>query len=121
MESTRDMKLAIRRGGMNRCPNCGQGRLFKGYLQVVGQCDQCGEPLGDYRVADGPAFFTITIVMLLLIPMIWITSVAFQLSPVTMLIGLGAVTTALTLILLRYIKGVYVGFTWAKNELDPGA
>ncbi|MDO5643103.1 MAG: DUF983 domain-containing protein [Paracoccus sp. (in: a-proteobacteria)] len=95
--------------------------MFRGYLQVVDRCEQCDEPLGDYRVADGPAFFTITIVMLLLIPMIWITWAVFDLHPVTMLILLSGATTALTLILLRIIKGAYVGFTWAKNELDPGA
>ena len=29
--------------------------------------------------------------------------------------------TALTLILLRYVKGAFVGYLWAKDEQDPGA
>jgi uncharacterized protein (DUF983 family) len=36
--------------------------MFDGYLAVVPRCPACGEPLGDYRAADGPAFFTISIV-----------------------------------------------------------
>ena len=34
---------------------------------MVEACDHCGAPLGRYPAADGPAFFTMTIVMLLLI------------------------------------------------------
>lgn len=120
-DSTRDMRRAIRDGALNRCPNCHEGRLFRGYLQIVDRCDHCGEPLGDYRVADGPAFFTITIVMLLLIPLIWVTWAVFRMDPVVMLIVLGVAVTAMTLILLRYIKGAYVGFTWAQDEQDRGA
>ena len=32
-----------------RCPNCGQGKLFRGYLTLAEGCDQCGL---DYSFAD---------------------------------------------------------------------
>lgn len=120
-DTDRDMNLAIRRGLVNRCPKCGTGRLFGGYLQVVSRCESCDEPLGLYPVADGPAFFTITIVMLLLVPIIGFTWVLFRMDPVTMLIVLCVAITLVTLVLLRLVKGAYVGFTWAKNERDRGA
>ena len=121
MTETRDTSLALKRGALNRCPNCGEGRIFNGYLTVVEACDHCAAPLGRYPAADGPAFFTMTIVMLLLIPMIAATWVWFRLSPFTMLILLSALTTIMSLVLLRYVKGAFVGYLWAKDEQDPGA
>jgi len=43
-----------------RCPNCGQGKLFKGYLTLAEGCDQCGLDYGFADPADGPAFFVMT-------------------------------------------------------------
>lgn len=117
----RDTREAIVRGFTNRCPKCGKGHMMRGYLQIVDHCENCGEPLGSYPAADGPAFFTITIIMLLLIPMIAATWVWFRLSPFVMLVLLSALTSVMTLILLRYVKGAFVGYLWAKDEQDPGA
>ncbi|WP_312531528.1 DUF983 domain-containing protein [Paracoccus sp. (in: a-proteobacteria)] len=117
----RDSNQAMLRGMCNRCPNCGEGRVFAGYLKLVDACSVCGERIGSYRAADGPAFFTITIIMLLLIPMIAAAWVWFRLSPLMILIVLSVMTTVMTLILLRYVKGAFIGWLWAKNERDPGA
>ena len=117
----RDTKAAVRLGAMNRCPNCGKGRMFDGYLQIVKNCENCGEPLGEYPSADGPAFFTITIVMLLLIPIIGFSWVVFRPDPVTLSVIISLGITILTLILLRYVKGAFVGYLWAKGEKDRGA
>lgn len=119
--TTRDAKTAMKRGLINRCPNCGKGHIFQGYLQVVDNCANCGEPLGKYRAADGPAFFTITIVMLLLVPIIGFGWVLFRPDPTTFLIVLLVTVCAFTLILLRFVKGVFIGYLWGKNEQDRGA
>ena len=34
--------LALKRGFRNRCPLCGEGRIFNGYLTVVPECAHCG-------------------------------------------------------------------------------
>ncbi|TWI38266.1 DUF983 domain-containing protein [Paracoccus sulfuroxidans] len=120
-EEIRDSRQAIRRGVMNRCPKCGQGKVFAGYLQLVPRCSNCGEPIGEYRAADGPAFFTMTVVMLLLIPMIGFGWVLFRPEPVVLLLWVGVISTVLTLVLLRLIKGGFIGYLWAKNERDRGA
>jgi len=121
MSEERDMSLALRRGFAARCPRCGEGHMFKGYLTVTAECDHCNEPLGAYPAADGPAFFTMTIVMLLLIPLLAITWTVFRADPVTMLLVLGGFITVLTLVLLRLVKGAFVGYLWAKDERDRGA
>ncbi|WP_410216803.1 DUF983 domain-containing protein [Paracoccus sp. (in: a-proteobacteria)] len=117
----RDSKAAIVNGMANRCPRCGKGRVFIGYLGIVRECSKCGEPLGQYPAADGPAFFTITIIMLLLIPMIGFGWTWFRSDPLTLLIVLGILTTLLTLVLLRFVKGAFIGYLWAQGERDRGA
>lgn len=121
MTEERNANQAISRGFVNQCPNCGKWRIFDGYLRVVDHCEICGEPLGSYRAADGPAFFTITIVMLLLIPMLGAAWVWFKLSPLMILITVGLLVTVISLVLLRYVKGAFIGYLWSKNEQDPGA
>ncbi len=79
------------------------------------------EALGRYPAADGPAFFTLTIMLLLLIPLIGFTWVLFRPSPVMLLLITGGITTVVTLILLRFVKGAFIGYLWAKNEQDRGA
>ncbi len=44
-------------GVRGRCPRCGQGHLFKGFLALAPRCDACGLDLTFADPADGPAFF----------------------------------------------------------------
>ncbi|WP_265501891.1 DUF983 domain-containing protein [Paracoccus beibuensis] len=117
----RDSRSAMLRGTLNRCPCCGEGRVFSGYLKIVPRCEACDEPLGAYPSADGPAFFTITIMMLLLIPMIGFGWTVFRSDPMTLLIGLIIITTIMTLVLLRFVKGAFLGYLWAHDERDRGS
>ncbi|REF69686.1 DUF983 domain-containing protein [Paracoccus versutus] len=121
MAEERNERAAAVRGLMGRCPHCGKGRLFRGYLTIVQECESCGEPLGLYRAADGPAFFTMTIMLLLLIPMIGLAWGLYRPDPVTLLVSVGLATTVLTLVILRLVKGAFVGYLWAKHEQDRGA
>ena len=43
-----------------RCPRCGEGRIFKGFLKIADGCDRCGLDYGFADPADGPAFFVMT-------------------------------------------------------------
>ena len=50
------------RAGLNcRCPRCGEGRLFKGLLDVRPVCAVCGLDLSKADSGDGPAVFIILI------------------------------------------------------------
>ena len=45
-----------------RCPRCGKGPLFKGYLTLQTECPACGLSYAFADPADGPAFFVMTAV-----------------------------------------------------------
>lgn len=51
---------SLRSGILCRCPRCGQGRLFCGFLALAKTCDRCGLDYGFAEPADGPAFFVMT-------------------------------------------------------------
>ena len=52
-----------------KCPRCGRGRLFEGYLTVAETCGQCGLDLGKADSGDGPAVFIIFILGFLVVPL----------------------------------------------------
>jgi uncharacterized protein (DUF983 family) len=45
-----------------RCPRCGEGRLFQGYLALPPCCSVCGLDYTPFQAGDGPAVFVILIV-----------------------------------------------------------
>jgi len=52
----------IKVGLRGRCPRCGQGHLFAGFLTLRPSCEVCGLDYGFADPADGPAFFVICFV-----------------------------------------------------------
>jgi len=52
---------SIKRGLAGRCPRCGEGRLFAGFLTLRPSCPSCGLDYGFADSADGPAVFVIFI------------------------------------------------------------
>ena len=47
----------IRTGLACRCPRCGKGRLFKGFLDLRPRCEVCGRTLA-YRPGQASAVLT---------------------------------------------------------------
>lgn len=43
-----------------RCPRCGRGALFQGFLKLRPSCPSCGLDYGFADPADGPAFFVMS-------------------------------------------------------------
>lgn len=93
-------------GLAGRCPNCGEGHLFDGFLKVAPQCEACGYDLAKADSGDGPAVFVILIagfvvafaalyVELVFTPPIWLHLLLWL--PLTVIVSLG---------LLRPMKGV---------------
>jgi uncharacterized protein (DUF983 family) len=54
-------QVPIMRGICGRCPRCGKGKLFQGFLALAPRCDRCGLDYSFADSADGPAFFAMFI------------------------------------------------------------
>lgn len=50
-----------RRGLACKCPRCGEGKLYQGFLTLRPRCDACGLDYGFIDAGDGPAVFIIMI------------------------------------------------------------
>jgi uncharacterized protein (DUF983 family) len=114
---------AIGRGLQGRCPACGKGRIFDGFLRVAAVCHECGAPLGLARADDAPPYFTILAVGHIIIPLLFVVD-RWQQLPVWMMSAIFLpLTLALTLGLIRPIKGGTVGLMLNLNMLksDPTA
>jgi uncharacterized protein (DUF983 family) len=52
----------IRAALLGRCPRCGDGSLFAGYLTAARACARCSLDYSTFDPGDGPAVFVILIV-----------------------------------------------------------
>ncbi|MHA3915549.1 DUF983 domain-containing protein [Halovulum sp. GXIMD14793] len=111
----RDLRQALWRGWKRRCPKCGSGPLLQGYLTVRDTCPVCGQELHHHRADDGPAWLTILIAGHLMAPVMLTVYELWRPEGWVMAVGLSAVFTVLSLYLLPRMKGVFVGFQWAKR------
>jgi len=52
----------IKTGLAGKCPRCGRGKLFSGYLSVAPRCSSCGLSFDFADAGDGAAWFVMLIV-----------------------------------------------------------
>lgn len=52
-----------------RCPQCGEGRLFRSFLAFADRCTACGADFRIQDAGDGPAVFVILIAGAILAPL----------------------------------------------------
>lgn len=111
----RDRAVAMRRGALGKCPNCGEGRMFRSYLQVAEGCAVCGEAFHHHRADDAPAYLTILIIGHAFLPFILGIEEVFE-PPIWLHVVLwGTLIPAACVALLRPVKGVIVGLQWASR------
>lgn len=120
-EENRPLMPALRRGWRRRCPSCGGGPIFNGYLSVRDRCAVCGTELHHQRADDGPAYLTILIVGHLMAPTLHFSWVWFEPEPLVLATFLSLACAALSLYLLPRIKGGMIALQWAKRMHGFGA
>jgi uncharacterized protein (DUF983 family) len=109
----RDAWAAMMRGWRGRCPNCGEGRMFRAFLKVADHCPACGEALHHHRADDAPAYFVILIVGHIVVPVALAVETAFAPSYWIHAALWLPMTVGMSLSLLQPIKGTLVGLQWA--------
>jgi uncharacterized protein (DUF983 family) len=89
-----------------RCPACGEGALFDGYLRVSQACEGCGLDLAAADSGDGPAVFIVLIVGAVVCFSALFTEIAFH-PPVWVHLILWLPLAAILVgVLIRPFKGV---------------
>ncbi len=117
--STLALTTALRRGVVGRCPACGKGPLFAGWLRVASVCSACAAPLGLIRADDAPPYFTVFIVAHVAIGALVATDRLVSLAVSTEMMIFLPGTLALTVLLMRPVKGITVGLMMKLGFMKP--
>jgi uncharacterized protein (DUF983 family) len=109
---------ALTTGLRGRCPACGRGPLFEGFLAVRRSCPCCGTDLSAQDSGDGPAAFIILIVGAIVLAAALITEVAWQ-PPLWLHLLLWLPLTVLgVLALMRPFKGLLIALQFKHRRHD---
>ena len=102
-----------------RCPRCGEGQLFAGYLQIAPRCSRCNLDYAIFDVGDGASVFVILIAGFLVVgaalaveiawsPPYWVHAVLWI--PAIAILTLGGLRLAKsTLMVLQYKHQAHEG------------
>lgn len=112
-EAERPVGRSIQRGMLNRCPNCGTGRLFRAFLKPVDTCAVCGEEIFHHRADDLPAYLVIVVVGHVLLGGYMMTDMVFRVSPWVHLAIWVPLAVLAALLTIQPIKGGVIGLQWA--------
>ncbi|RYE09758.1 MAG: DUF983 domain-containing protein [Hyphomicrobiales bacterium] len=118
METPRPVWPAIANGIRCKCPNCGRGRLFRGYLTQVQDCAVCNERLGHYEVGLVLPLVVITVLVHVIAFVMLELELTGHGSPALYLYVLVPISIIVPLVILPFSKGAIIGLFWAKNWSD---
>jgi len=106
-------------GLKGRCPRCGEGRLFSGFLTVGKRCGSCGLDYSFADAGDGPAVFVILLIGFLVVGLaLWLEVSYGPPLWVHMLLWI-PLTVVSSLVALRLIKGVLITLQY-RNKAAEG-
>lgn len=112
METQTPLMQDLSRGFACKCPHCGKGKLFRKWLKVVENCEECGEEFHHHRADDFPAYVVILILGHVMVTYaLWLEEVfspPFWVQVATTI----PLTIALALTLLQPVKGAIVALQW---------
>jgi uncharacterized protein (DUF983 family) len=106
-------------GLAGRCPRCGKGKLFKGFLSLSPRCEVCGLDFAFADSGDGPAFFVMSIVGILVVGLALVVEFAYE-PPIWLhLVVWSTLAIVLSLALSRPAKGLMIALQY-RHRAEEG-
>ena len=102
-----------------RCPRCGQGRLFRGFLELAPSCDVCKLDYSFSDAGDGPAVFVILFAGFLVTGGAVLTEILYQPPYWVQAVIWLPVTLLAPLLMLRPVKALLIALQY-KNKAAEG-
>jgi uncharacterized protein (DUF983 family) len=104
-----------------RCPRCGKGKLFAGFLALAPSCPACGLDYAFASSGDGPAVFIIFVVGFIVIGLAATVEALFHPAPfIHLLIWIPAVIV-LSLALIRPFKATMIALQFRHDAAEGRA
>lgn len=102
-------------GLRGRCPRCGEGGLFDGFLRLAPRCPSCGLDYAFADSADGPAVFIILFVGFAVAALALVTEIAWSPPVWVHAVLWGPLVIALSLGLMRPLKGIAIALQYVNK------
>ncbi len=110
----------FRAGLACKCPRCGRGPLYSGFLTVAERCSVCGLDLQKADSGDGPAVFIIFILGFLAVPLALLFEAKVA-PPMWLHVAIWpALILGTALGMLRPVKGVLIALQYRHKASDSG-
>lgn len=106
-------------GLAGKCPRCGQGALFKGFLGLKERCAVCDLDYSKADSGDGPAVFIIFIVGFVAVAAAFVLQFVFFAPIVVSFLASAAIVVLLSLALLRPFKATLIALQY-KHKAEEG-
>lgn len=107
-----------RAGLAGRCPRCGEGRLFSGFLGLRPRCEVCGLDYDFADTGDGPAVFVILLAGFVVVALALIVELTYQ-PPLWVHAALwGPLVLVVTLAPLRPLKGLLLALQYQHKAAE---
>jgi uncharacterized protein (DUF983 family) len=103
---------SIATGLAGRCPRCGKGKLFTGFLTLRPRCESCGLDFDFADAGDGPAVFIILIAGFIVVGAALVTEVLYQPPIWVHALLWGPLILIVTLGPLRPLKGLMIALQY---------
>ena len=124
MDQTRPPPSPIAAGLACRCPRCGKGKLFQGFLKVRPACEVCGLDFSFADAGDGPAVFVMFFAGFVVVGLALVVEVLYQPPYWVHALLWGPLILLVTLGPLRPFKGVLIALQHhhdaAEGRFDRG-
>jgi uncharacterized protein (DUF983 family) len=109
----------ISAGLSGKCPRCGDGALFVGFIKIAPRCEVCGLDYAFADSGDGPAVFVALFGGFIVLGAALWTEIAFQPPMWVHMIVFLPLTLIVCLGLLRPLKGVLIALQY-RHKAEPG-
>ncbi len=101
-----------------KCPRCGQGALFEGFLGLKKQCEICSLDYAKADAGDGPAVFVIFIVGFAAVAVAFMARYVWQVPMWLAFLISAGFAIGLTLVLLRPLKATLIALQYANKAAE---
>lgn len=102
-----------------KCPRCGQGALFEGYLKIRAQCPSCSLDYSKADAGDGPAVFVIFVVGFAAVALAFVARFVFFAPIAVAFLISGVFAIAVILALLRPMKATLIALQF-RHKAEEG-
>jgi uncharacterized protein (DUF983 family) len=101
-----------------RCPGCGEGKLYNGFLEFAKKCNHCDLDYSEFDSGDGPAVFIILILGFVVVGLALVVEVIYQPPIWVHALLWGPMIIGGSIGMLRPAKGLMVALQYINNARE---